>query len=492
MQSGAATVRSSSSLASVSTNNVGAMENGLIESVQEDSEMGWLFMVADSMTIEQLSMDGAHSLVVDSGAHVHVCPKSYATRAALQSPPEHWRGLDLRSASGKMLKVWGMREVAYNALDLHGRVFTVKIPFVVCEVRRPLLSLAMLEDKGFHMTVKDGCRKLGGHGREVNLRRQGNSYLVDVEFRGVLLERKKEIGFPPGLVTLVDSGVAGLSDTAGVDERRAVTIATPEALSREAVESHMLTHNPFAPWCRACISGGGREAPHFRQGGEETVATPVISPDYFFLGLTDSDGSTTYSLGLMVPMKGLVPYAVRGVCVFLQELGYTRMVLKSDGEQSITALVTVVQKEWAGDSNNFQRQLIPRTSLVDDHASNGAVKAMVHSLEGPTRTSKVGLEEALGVSILPTSPILPWLVRHQSYLRNRFVVRSSGRTPFQELTMSKFQSPLLNFAEAVLAKESGAQEGKLGSPWDLGIRLGRSTRTDEHLVGTRVDGKETS
>ena len=52
--------------------------------------------------------------------------------------------------------------------------------------------------------------------------------------------------------------------------------------------------------------------------------------------------------------------------------------------------------------------------------------------------------------------------------------------------MSKFQSPSLNFAEAVLAKESRVQEGKLGSSWDLGIWLGRSTRTNEHLVGTRV------
>ena len=136
--------------------------------------------------------------------------------------------------------------------------------------------------------------------------------------------------------------------------------------------------------------------------------------------------------------------------------------------------------------SNFQRQLIPRTSPVDDHASNGAVEAMVHSLEGLTKTSKVALEEPLGVSILPTSPILPWLVRHQSYLRNRFVVRSSNRAPFEELTMSKSQSPLLNFAEAVLTKEFGAQEGKLGSPWDLGMWLGRSTRTNEHLVGTRV------
>ena len=61
VQSGAATVSSSSSQASVSTNNVGAKEIGLIESVQEDSEMGWLFMIADAMSINQLSMDGAHS-----------------------------------------------------------------------------------------------------------------------------------------------------------------------------------------------------------------------------------------------------------------------------------------------------------------------------------------------------------------------------------------------------------------------------------------------
>ena len=36
------------------------------------------------------------------------------------------------------------------------------------------------------------------------------------------------VWMPPGLVDLVDSGVAGLSATAGVDERMAVTIATPE------------------------------------------------------------------------------------------------------------------------------------------------------------------------------------------------------------------------------------------------------------------------
>ena len=92
---------------------------------------------------------------------------------------------------------------------------------------------------------------------------------------------------------------------------------------------------------------------------------------------------------------------------------------------------------------------------------------MAHSLESLTRQSKVALEESLEVSISSNSPILPWLMRHQSFLRNKFVVRSSGKTPFEELTMSKFQIPLLNFGEAVLAKESRDQEGKLGSSGSL-------------------------
>ena len=66
--------------------------------------------------------------------------------------------------------------------------------------------------------------KLGGHGREINLRRQGNSYFVDLEFRGGLLECENSmLRGPPSLVAPVDSGVAGLSATAGVEERRAVT-----------------------------------------------------------------------------------------------------------------------------------------------------------------------------------------------------------------------------------------------------------------------------
>ena len=106
VQGKAGTASSSSSQSTLSATDVGTKEIALIESVCEDAEMSWIFMVADAVAINQLSTDGAHSLVVDSGAFVHVCPKSYATHVTLEALPACWRGLDLRSSSGKMLKVW--------------------------------------------------------------------------------------------------------------------------------------------------------------------------------------------------------------------------------------------------------------------------------------------------------------------------------------------------------------------------------------------------
>ena len=82
----------------------------------------------------------------------------------------------------------------------------------------------------------------------------------------------------------------------------------------------------------------------------------------------------------IAPRKGTVPHAVRGVHASLQDLSYLRMILKNDGWTLITVLETIVQGKGTVDTQNFQTQLIPCTSLVDDHATNGAVEAVVHSL----------------------------------------------------------------------------------------------------------------
>ena len=118
---------------------------------------GWVCMVVGFVANNQFSMDSVTS--------VHVCPKSYATHATLS------------------LKNWSMRGRVCNEIDLHGEVCT----------RRPMLSMIWWEIEGFHLTVGDGCRKLGGHGREMILRRSGDSHLVNVEFKDRLLGCKKSM-----------------------------------------------------------------------------------------------------------------------------------------------------------------------------------------------------------------------------------------------------------------------------------------------------------
>ena len=113
-------------------------------------------MVVGFIAIKQFSKDFVTS--------VHKHPKSYATHATL------------------LLKVWGMREAVYNEMNLHGEVFTVRVFAVVCVGRRrQLLSMIWWEIESFLLTVGDGCRKLGGHGQEMILRRDGDSRLVDIE-----------------------------------------------------------------------------------------------------------------------------------------------------------------------------------------------------------------------------------------------------------------------------------------------------------------------
>ena len=52
--------------------------------------------------------------------------------------------------------------------------------------------------------------------------------------------------------------------------------------------------------------------------------------------------------------------------------------------------------------------------------------------------------------------------------------------------MVKYTSPILQLFEKVVAKEVGVHDQKLQGPWQVGLWLGRSTDTNEHLVSTET------
>ena len=53
------------------------------------------------------------------------------------------------------------------------------------------------------------------------------------------------------------------------------------------------------------------------------------------------------------------------------------MILKNDGVTLITAVERTVQGKGTVDNQNFQTQLIPCTSPVDDHASSRAAQTVL-------------------------------------------------------------------------------------------------------------------
>ena len=108
-----AAVSLSSSSSTLVATDIDTEELGLSESGSENAERSWLGMVVGFVAINQISMDSVTS--------VRVCPKSSATHATLS------------------LEVWCMREVVYNAMDLHGELCT----------ERPMLSHDLVGNRRF-------------------------------------------------------------------------------------------------------------------------------------------------------------------------------------------------------------------------------------------------------------------------------------------------------------------------------------------------------
>eukprot|EP00435_Cladocopium_sp_Y103_P014191 s2521_g3.t1 len=90
-----------------------------------------------------------------------------------------------------------------------------------------------------------------------------------------------------------------------------------------------------------------------------------------------------------VDSKGATPYAVKFAAAFLKNLGYRKVVLKSDGEHSIVALKEAAAREAAIES-------VPEESPVGDHQANGLVENAIREVKRQIRVLRSALEESIG------------------------------------------------------------------------------------------------
>jgi hypothetical protein len=141
----------------------------------------------------------------------------------------------------------------------------------------------------------------------------------------------------------------------GVEENKARVRSVPVRPTQKEVEEHEIDHAVFRDCCPHCVKGKAVSHPHYR-GQEKDSEIPVIALDYMFLqdnsGKEDKkedeergmpivvikDSRSKMTFARAIPEKGQNAYAIRRVSDDVASLGYKRVVLKSDNEESMKAL----------------------------------------------------------------------------------------------------------------------------------------------------------
>ena len=186
-------------------------------------------------------------------------------------------------------------------------------------------------------------------------------------------------------------------------------ISAPSPPSRQEVLEHNITHLPFRCWCKHCVMGKAKADGHITTGSMAASEVPVVSLDYAFLGdkesamtsgqdeakkdeyeedvadvkqvtkiLVGRDAKSRVCTAIPVPQKGIDQdeWAVREGLRFLELLGYTSVVLKSDQE---SALGVVLRR--------LRTHRRDQTQTMTEH-SQWASQSPMGSSKEPFRASK--------------------------------------------------------------------------------------------------------
>ena len=208
----------------------------------------------------------------------------------------------------------------------------------------------------------------------------------------------------------------------GEQAREAVKARTPTKVSTEEREKHELTHTPFRSWCKFCVMGRGKNQGHRkvdRENGEEEMAIPRMSMDYFFLSEEDEKASknpmivmvderTGEKYARVVSNKGVtgseMNWLVIDMSKELKSWGYAggpdgHIVVKSDNEISIKNVVDALARHHGG-------RVVPELSAKGESQSNGRAEEAGKTTRGFARVMKFQLEEKAGIEIEEVTPVL--------------------------------------------------------------------------------------
>ena len=231
---------------------------------------------------------------------------------------------------------------------------------------------------------------------------------------------------------------------------------------------------------------------------------PMVQADWGFTGeeavregeedlaktLMCVDKDTTMTHAIDAPTKEASAPTVTAVCDFAKTMGHRELEFRTDGEPAMRALQSKVSSERL--RNGLKTTI--SNGKTHDSQNMGQVESAIRWWRGKALTLKYATEANYMFKLRPGQTLWPWLTRHSSWLTNRYRVRPDGTTAYQATYGVGYTSPIVQFAETVLAKipesksrrRRGRQRprGKAESPWCKSIWVGKHDRTDEHIVLT--------
>ena len=215
--------------------------------------------------------------------------------------------------------------------------------------------------------------------------------------------------------------------------------AAPRTPTKVEREEHDVSHVPYRPWCRICVTGRGLERRHVTQSGDRDDDRPRVFADCdYFSGdstplLIAKDRRTGMTFAAAVSMKGCDPHAARLLAKWIDGLGCREVTARTDGEPSICELIRRVRELRAEGTTT-----VDEISPPGDPAGNGIAESATLTVRGLVRTTKAVIEENVFEGRNAGPRLIAWMVHHAAQVICAWMVGADGLTPFRRLKGRKF------------------------------------------------------
>ena len=171
-------------------------------------------------------------------------------------------------------------------------------------------------------------------------------------------------------------------------------------------------------------------------------------------------------------------YVIQSFINHIDRLGLVRAELKCDQEPSTLDVARVVAARCSSTS------LVVISTPKGSKGSLGRAERANYTIQSQIRALRAAASEYFGITIGARHLLMPWIVRHASWVLNRFLIRGSGKTPYRALRGKNYTQPLAAFGECVMYRDAEADPKKLELRWNDGIFVGKLDLTEEFVVLT--------